>query len=283
VIKIVTDSTCYLPPALLAEYDIQVIPLTLLFGRRAYREGIDMDTEQFFEKLSREKTFPTTSQPNTQDFLSAWQPLLDAGHEVLSILLSGRLSGTLEAAQAAAQLLPRGAPLSIVDSLSVAMGLGMQVLRAAEMARAGLSRERIVAAIERMRKTICITLVLDTLEYVHRGGRINTAQAWVGTLLRVKPMLTLRKGVIEPLEQVRTAQRAFTRMLDRTLHYLGDDRRPWISVMHSRSPGAANRLLDALKPRFPGARFFCSEIGPVLGVHVGPGGLGVIACPSTAL
>jgi DegV family protein with EDD domain len=283
VIKIVTDSTCYLPPALLAEHDVRVIPLTLLFGRQAYREGIDIDTERFFEKLSREKTFPTTSQPNTQDFLSVWQPLLDAGHEVLSILLSGRLSGTLEAAQAAAQLLPKGAPLSIVDSLSVAMGLGMQVLRAAEMARAGFSRERIAAAIEHMRKRIRITLVLDTLEYVHRGGRINTAQAWVGTLLRVKPMLTLRKGVIEPLEQVRTAQRAFARMLDRTLDYLGDDRRPWISVMHSRSPGAAKHLLDALKPRYPGARFFCSEIGPVLGVHVGPGGSGVIACPSTAL
>jgi DegV family protein with EDD domain len=283
MIKIVTDSTCYLPAALLAEHDIRVIPIALLFGRQVYREGIDIDTEQFFEKLSREKTFPTTSQPNTQDLLSVWQPLLDAGHQVIAVLLSSGLSGTVEAAQAAAQLLPAGAPLSIVDSLSVAMGLGMQVLRAAEMARAGFSRERIVAAIERMRETIRITLVLDTLEYLHRGGRINTAQAWVGTMLRVKPMLTLREGVIEPLEKVRTAQRALSRMLDRTFEYLGDDQRPWISVMHSRSPGAAQHLLDTLKPRFPEGRFFCSEIGPVLGVHIGPGGLGVIACPSTVL
>ena len=283
MIKIVTDSTCYLPPALLAEHDVRVIPIALLFGRQVYREGIDIDTEQFFDKLSREKTFPTTSQPNTQDFVSVWQPLLDAGHQVIAVLLSSGLSGTVEAAQAAAQLLPKGAPLSIVDSLSVAMGLGMQVLRAAEMARAGFSREKIVAAIEHVRETIRITLVLDTLEYLHRGGRINTAQAWVGTVLRVKPMLTLREGVIEPLEKVRTAQRALSRMLDRTLEYLGDDRRPWISVMHSRSPGAAQHLLDALKPRFPDGRFFCSEIGPVLGVHIGPGGSGVIACSSTAL
>jgi DegV family protein with EDD domain len=283
VIKIVTDSTCYLPPSILSEHDVQVIPVLLLFGREVYREGIDIDTEQFFDKLSREKTFPTTSQPNTQDFLSVWRPLLDAGHQVFSLLLSGRLSGTLEAAHAAAQLLPEDAPLSIVDSQSVAMGLGMQVLRAAEMARAGFTREGIVAALEHMRKSIRITLVLDTLEYLHRGGRINTAQAWVGTLLRVKPLLTLRKGVIEPLEKVRTAQRALSRMLDRTIEHLGDDRQPWISVMHSRSPGAAQHLLDALKPRFPGARFFCSEIGPALGVHIGPGGLGVIACPSTVL
>jgi len=283
VIKIVTDSTCYLPSALLAEHDVRVIPIALLFGRQVYREGIDIDTEQFFDKLSREKTFPTTSQPNTQDFVSVWQPLLDAGHQVIAVLLSSGLSGTVEAAQAAAQLLPKGAPLSIVDSLSVAMGLGMQVLRAAEMARAGFSREKIVAAIERVRETIRITLVLDTLEYLHRGGRINTAQAWVGTMLRVKPLLTLREGVIEPLEKVRTAQRALSRMLDRTLEYLGDDQRPWISVMHSRSPGAAQHLLDALKPRFPEGRFFCSEIGPVLGVHIGPGASGVIACPSMVL
>jgi DegV family protein with EDD domain len=283
VIKIVTDSTCYLPPMLLAEHDIRVVPISVSFGLDTFREGIDIDTDQFFTRLSREKTFPTSSQPSTQEILDVWQSLLDAGHQVITVLLSSGLSSTVSAARAAAKMLPREAPVSIVDSLSIAMGLGMQVLRAAEMAREGFAREKIVSAIEGMRSAIQIVLVPDTLEYLHRGGRINTAQAWVGTLLRVKPMLALRSGVVEPLEKVRTAKRALARLLERTIAYLGDDERPWIAVMHSRSPDAAQQLQGALASRFPGARFFCAEIGPVLGTHLGPGGTGIIACPSRVL
>jgi DegV family protein with EDD domain len=283
LIKIVTDSTCYLPPEILSEHGIYVVPLCLLFDRETYHEGIDIDTEQFFSMLSRSSALPTTSQPNPQSFLSIWHPLLEAGHEIITILLSSRLSSTLDSARATAQALSRSASISVIDSLSIAMGLGMQVLRAAEMAREGFGRAEIVAAVERMREVIHIVLVPDTLEYLLRGGRINTAQAWVGTLLQFKPLLSLQKGIVEPLEKVRTVKRALSRMIERTIAYLGDDEQPWISVMHSRSPGAANELLEVFKARFPKARFFCSEIGPVLGVHLGPRGSGVIACPGSAL
>lgn len=282
-VKIVTDSMHYLPARLVQEHDVRVVPLTLSFGRQAYREGIDIDAEAFFRKLAEDQVFPTTSQPTTQDFLSAWQPLLEAGHEVVTILLSGRLSSALDGARRAALLLPEGAPLSIVDSRSTAMGMGLQVLHAAELARTGLAREGIVAAVERMREAIHIVLMLNSLEYLHRGGRINAARAWAGTLLRVKPLLALRDGAVEPIEQVRTARRAHARLLELTTAHLGGDARPWIAVMHSRSPDAAQTLLEPLEEHFPGARFFCSEIGPVLGVHIGPGGVGIIACPSTVL
>lgn len=282
MIKIVTDSTCYLPPALLAEHDISVVPLSLAFGHTVYREGIDIDSEAFFAELARAPDLPQTSQPSVEQFLAAWRPLLDVGHEVVAILISTGLSGTVASAEAAKMQLGQ-VPVSIVDSLSTAMGLGMQALRAAEWAAAGATRDQIVAAVERMREVVRIILVPDTLEYLHRGGRINAAQRWVGTLLRVKPLLEVRDGVVEPLEQVRTARRALARLVESTVEDLGDDRRPWIAVMHSRLPETAEQLREMLQVHYPQARYFSAEIGPVVGVHVGPGASGIMACPSRAL
>lgn len=283
MIKIVTDSTCYLPSELVAEHDIQIVPVLMIMEDHVYREGLDMDIAQLFEKVAQTSSLPTTSQPNIDEFEQTWRPLVEAGHHVLTILLSSRLSSTFAAAQAAAQQFVAHEHLQVVDSLSVAMGLGMQVLRAAEMARQGFPGEAIVSALAKMRKAIQIIFTIDTLEYLHRGGRINGAQAWLGTLLRVKPLLQLREGAVEPLEQVRTARRALERLLERTRAYLEGDRSPWIAVMHSRSPDMARELLETLRAHFPGARFFCSEIGPVLGTHLGPRGAGIIACPSSAL
>jgi DegV family protein with EDD domain len=157
------------------------------------------------------------------------------------------------------------------------------VLHAAELARAGHARDEIVARVERVRDSLHVVLVLETLEYLHRGGRINTAKAFLGTVLKVKPLLTLEEGLVQPLEQARTRQRAHLRLWEWTVERLGSDPRPWISVMHSRWPDGAYALLERLRSRFPGGRFFFSEIGPIMGAHVGPGGMGVIACPSTAL
>ncbi len=282
MIKIVTDSTCYLPPALLAEHDISVVPLSVAFGRDVYREGIDIDTETFFAELSRAPDMPQTSQPSAEQFLSAWRPLLDAGHEVVAILISSGMSGTIGSAEAAKSHLGQ-VPVSIVDSLSTAMGLGMQALRAAEWAAAGATRDQIVTALERMRDVVRIILVPDTLEYLHRGGRINAAQRWMGTLLRVKPLLEVVDGVVEPLEQVRTARRALARLVESTVEYLGEDERPWIAVMHSRLPEAVGQLREMLQTHYPQARYFAAEIGPTVGVHVGPGASGIMACPSHVL
>jgi DegV family protein with EDD domain len=282
LIKIVTDSTCYLPAALLAEHDISVVPLSVAFGRQVYREGVDIDTETFFAELVRAPDMPQTSQPSGEQFLTAWRPLLEAGHEVVAVLISTGMSGTVASAEAAKTQLGQ-VPISIVDSLSTAMGLGMQALRAAEWAAAGATRAQIVAALERMRDVVRILLVPDTLEYLHRGGRINAAQRWVGTLLRVKPLLEVANGVVEPFEQVRTARRALARMVESTVEYLGEDERPWLAVMHSRSPEAAAQLHQMLQDHYPRARYFSAEIGPIVGAHIGPGGSGIMACPSRVL
>ena len=273
---------CYLPPEVIAEYDIRIVPINLLWDGETYREGVDIDTDAFFQKLATNVEFPTTSQPASEAFLLAWKPLLEAGHEVITVLLSGRLSGVVTSAQAARQLLPEGAPISIIDSASVAMGLGMQVLRAAELARIGAARSAIVAAVDRMREAIHIILMVDTLEHLRRGGRINSAAAWLGTLLHVKPLLSLQNGVLEPLEQVRTIKRACARQLEWVIARLDGDARPWIAVMYSRSSELAEGLLATLRPRFPNARFFFSEIGPVLAAHLGTG-VGIIACHSAVL
>ncbi|MBN1579734.1 MAG: DegV family protein [Anaerolineae bacterium] len=283
MIKIVTDSTHYLPPELVARYDIQVVPITLSFGDQDYLEGIDIDTERFFQRLASDPIFPTTSQPAPEAFATLWMHLLEQGHEIITIVLSDKISGTFGAVQAIRKEFPDDAPISIVNSLSTAMGLGFQALRAAELAELGLLRLDIVAALRHMREHLQIILVPDTLENLHRGGRISTAKAWVGTLLNVKPLLSFSKGFIEPIQQVRTIRRAQERMLELTTDYLGDDRHPWISVMHSRSPERGKCLLDRLLPRFPGARFFFSEIGPTLGVHLGIGGTGLIVCRSNGL
>ncbi|MFL7808397.1 MAG: DegV family protein [Anaerolineae bacterium] len=282
MIKIVTDSTCYLPPALLTEHGIPIVPLSIAFGSESYREGIDIDTETFFYKLARAPDLPQTSQPGVEEFVAAWRPILDAGHEIVTVLISSGLSGTVSSARAAQQMLAP-APISVIDSLSTAMGLGMQVLRAAEWAAAGATRAQIGTAIERMRKEVRIVLVPDTLEFLHRGGRINTAQRWLGTLLQVKPLLEVRGGVVEPLEQVRTARRAAARLVESTAEHLGDDEHPWIAVMHSRSPEVARQLREMLHVHYPHARYFLSEIGPTIGVHIGPGGSGIMSCPSRVL
>jgi len=283
LIKIVTDSTSYLPADLLAEHDIHCVPLTLFLGEQAYREGADIDTGRLFQMVTEGAPFPTTSQASPYEFTSVWQPLLDAGHQVITILLSGRLSSMVDTARSAVRLLSNGASVRVLDSASIAMGLGMQALRAAELADEGCAEEAIVAVVQRMREALHVVFTLDTLEYLHRGGRINTAKAWVGTLLRVKPVLSLQHGVLEPLEQVRSTPRAVANVIERTLAYLGDDRRPWIAVMHSWLPSAAQDLLATLQAHFPEGRVFCSEIGPVLAAHLGPGGVGIIACRSEAL
>jgi DegV family protein with EDD domain len=283
LIKIVTDSTHYLPPELVSRYDIQVVPITLSFGDQDYREGVNIDTESFFQRLSGSSIFPTTSQPAPEAFATLWMRLLKQGHEILTIVMSDKISGTFKAAQAIRQAFPADAPISIVNSLSTAMGLGFQVLRAAELVDQGALRPSIVAALRHMRKHLQIILVPDTLENLYRGGRISAARAWVGTLLNVKPLLSFSKGFIEPIQQVRTTRRAQERMLELTTDYLSDDRHPWISVMHSRSPERGQHLLNRLLLRFPGARFFFSEIGPTLGVHLGIGGTGLIVCRSNGL
>lgn len=279
MIKLVVDSTHHLPPETIARYDIRVVPIQLVFGHQVYREGVDIDTETFWTMLERSSVFPTTAQPRPEDFLEVWEALLAEGHEVITLLLSSQISGTVEMARSLLSQFP-AAPISVIDSRSTAMGLGFQVLHAAELAEQGHSRAEIVQAIEQMQSRLQILLVPDTLENLRRGGRISAARAWAGTLLKIKPLLSFSRGFVEPVAQIRTTRKAQARMLELTCEFLGDDPHPWIAVMHSRSPERGQALLAELQARYPHARFFFAEIGPTLGIHIGIGGTGIIVCRS---
>lgn len=279
MIKLVVDSTHHLPPEIIARYDIRVVPIQLVFGHQVYREGVDIDTETFWTLLEQSSVFPTTAQPRSEDFLEIWETLLAEGHEVITLLLSSQISGTVEMARSLLSQMT-AAPISVVDSRSTAMGLGFQVLHAAELAEQGHSRAEIVQAIEQMQSRLQILLVPDTLENLRRGGRISAARAWAGTLLRIKPLLSFSRGFVEPVAQIRTTRKAQARMLELTCDFLGDDPHPWIAVMHSRSPERGQALLAELQTRYPHARFFFAEIGPTLGIHIGIGGTGIIVCRS---
>jgi len=283
-VAVVTDSTHYLPADVLARYAMHVVSLYVKRGDDLERESALTDLDAFYERLRSAPDVPTTSQPSVGDFLAVYEPLLDAGRDIISIHLSGAVSGTYGSAlQAREQLAERGLGdrVVVLDSRSGAAGLGLAAIAAARRAHdgAGLAEvsSHVSKAIEQLRVWFC----LDTLEYLRRGGRVGGAQAWVGGALKIKPILTV-DGEIKPVERVRTAGRAFDRMVDylRTMHAEGVD--GWI-VQHIQAPAEAQRLVDQGRELFGSEPLFVSEVGPVLGVYLGPGMIGVAGIPMSAL
>jgi DegV family protein with EDD domain len=283
-VAVVTDSTHYLPADVLARYGVHVVSLYVKRGDDLERESALSDLDAFYARLRSASDVPTTSQPSVGDFLAAYEPLLEAGQDIISIHLSGAVSGTYSSAlQAREQLAERGLGdrVVVLDSRSGAAGLGLAALAAARKAHdgAGLAEvsSHVSGAIEQLRVWFC----LDTLEYLRRGGRVGGAQAWVGGALRIKPILTV-DGEIKPVERVRTRGRAFDRMVEylRTMQEAGVD--GWI-VQHIQAPAEAQRLVEQGRELFGTEPLFVSEVGPVIGVYLGPGMIGVAGIPTSAL
>jgi DegV family protein with EDD domain len=283
-VAVVTDSTHYLPADVLARHDVHVVSLYVKRGETLERESEIADLDAFYERLRSGSDVPTTSQPSVGDFLAAYEPLLDAGRDVVSIHLTSAVSGTYDSAmQARAQLAERGLGdrIRVIDSRSGAAGLGLAAIGAATRAATGAGLGEVADAAERAASQAQIWFCLDTLEYLRRGGRIGGAQAWVGGALKIKPILTV-DGEIKPVERVRTSGKAFDRMVEylRTLHADGVD--GWL-VQHIQAPGEAQRLVDQGREIFGTQPLFVSEVGPVLGVYLGPGMFGVAGVPMSAL
>jgi DegV family protein with EDD domain len=273
-VAVVTDTTHYLPKGMLEGLGVHEVSLYVNFGDRQEREADMPDFEGFYDELRSSAELPTTSQPSIGDFLAVYEPLVAAGHEIVSIHLSGGISGTVESArQAAAEIAQRGGRVAVVDSGTTAGGMAAVVLAAAAAMRGGGSTEAVVARAEAASESTKIWFAVDTLEYLRRGGRIGTAQAWLGGALKIKPILTL-DGEVTPIERVRTSSRAFERMID----YLGarqaDGATAWM-VQHIQAPGEAERIVERGREMFGTEPLFVSEIGPVIGTHAGPGLLGV--------
>src|SRR5215216_2325254 len=282
-VAVVTDSTSYLPPELIERHGIHVVPLYVVFGGdRTVPEVEITDYPAFFDELRSAETLPTTSQPSVGDFRAAYEPLLAGGREIVSIHISGGLSGTPEAARQAKAALERdgkgGERIRVVDSTTAAGGLGFLVLVAAHSAEAGDSVDEIVARVTEARKELKLFFAIDTLEFLKRGGRIGAASAWIGSTLKVKPILTV-ENEMTPIERVRTSARAFERMVEYARGCAESGADAW-SAQHINAPDQCARLVERCAEIYGHGPTIVSEIGPVLSAHTGPGLLGTGAVPS---
>ena len=277
MIKIVTDSTAYLPDEMIHEHDIRVVPLYVHFGTEAFKEGVELSNEEFYKRLKEAPELPTTSQPSAGEFHSVFEPLVAAGHEVIVLTISSKISGTWNSAMAAKEMLS-DAPISVVDSLSTSVGLHLMVDAAVQAAAAGATREEIVEQIEQIKEKMQIFFVVDTLEYLAKGGRIGNGKAFLGTLLKVKPILVLQEGAIEPLEQVRSKRKATARMLELVEEYVGGSgNSSKVAVTHALVPQDAETISQELIGRLGCDQPLMGELGPVIGTHTGPGMVGIAA------
>jgi DegV family protein with EDD domain len=274
---VVADTTSYLPPELLQQHDVHLVSLYVGIEGEQEREADIDDLQGFYERLRSSDKQVTTSQPSVGDFISVYEPLLAEGKEIVSIHISSGISGTYESAMQARERLTAegkdGERIAICDSRTGAGGMGLMILAAANAAENGGSAAEAKERAEAAREELKIWFAVDTLDYLRRGGRIGAARHWIGTTLKIKPILTL-EDEITPVERVRTRSRSIERLIDyaRQRHEAGMD--AWV-VQHVQDPENAERLVEACRPIFGRDPVFTSEIGPVLGAHVGPGLLGV--------
>ncbi|HEX7058537.1 MAG TPA: DegV family protein [Solirubrobacterales bacterium] len=274
---VVCDTTAYLPSELTAARGIEVISLYVALDGDQQREAEIGDYGEFFERLRASESGFTTSQPSIGDFIAVYEPLLDNGGDIVSIHLASGISGTYEAAcQARERLIAEdkgGERIRVFDSRSACGGMGYSVLAAAAEAAAGGDGDAVLARAQKAREELKMWFAIDTLEYLRRGGRIGGARAWIGSALKIKPILTLEEE-ITPVERVRTRARALERLRDyaRQRHESGFD--AWV-IQHIRDEETAAALADDCREIFGCEPVYISEIGPVIGAHVGPGLLGV--------
>ena len=276
-IAVVTDSTCNIPAELIEKYNIPVIPLTLLWGDDSYLDGIDVDADTFYRWLQEREEFPTTSQPSVgaaMEFFQRCSERLETD-TILGIFVSSKLSGTLNSATQAKAELP-DLNIELIDSEYFSLGLGFQVLVAARAVEEGLEMEAIIERVKRTRESMKFVFAVDTLEYLHRGGRIGGAARLLGTMLNLKPLLTLVDGRVEPLEKVRSRQRSLKRVIDIVEENLAGRHPAGIAVMQAGVKPEEVALIEGwVQERFHPEELLTVTLSPVVGTHSGPGSIGM--------
>jgi DegV family protein with EDD domain len=276
-VAVVTDTTHYLPRDLVARLDLHQVSLYVTFEGKTEREADIADLGDFYARLSASSEMPSTSQPSVGDFLAVYEPLLEQERDIVSIHLSGGISGTVTAAeQARDQLVERGvdpARIVVLDSATACAGMGMLAMAAASVARAGGSAAEAAEAAQACRRDLKVWFALDTLEFLRRGGRVGGAQAWLGSTLKIKPILSIESEIL-PIERVRTSGRAFERLIEH-LQARRDEGCDTFFIQHIHAPDVADRLVQRGRELYGREPESVSEIGPVIGAHVGPGMLGV--------
>jgi len=271
-VKVVTDSTADLPPTLTEELGITVVPVYLRFGDEVYRDRVDIGEDEFYHRLLHDPVHPSTTQPTPQDFADIYQKLSQEAGGIISIHVTSILSGTHSSAIQGKKLVEDGCPIEVVDSQTVSMANGLIAMEAAKIARSGKGLQQVLAEVRQIIPNIHLLILFDTLKYLAKGGRIGKAKALLGSVLSVKPLLIVKDGELVPAGQVRTRFQGIQRLFDFANNAIGIQD---LSIVYSTTPDEAQILAERVGSIFPGERITLARVGPALGVHAGPGALGV--------
>lgn len=271
---IVTDGGCSLSPVRAAELGISVAPVYITFGEKTYRAGVDLNDQEFYHLLSINKKLPTTAQPTAADFVRIFDPLAEDVDEIITIVMSHHMSATIQSAEMARDQFKK-VPVHVVDSESISLGLGMMAMAAARAAEQGQDAHTILELVDHLKHNINVIFTVSTLEYLHKGGRIGGGTAFLGSALDIKPILYIRDGRIEPLEKQRTRNRSVSRLVELMREKVGGQP-AHIAILHGNSPDEARQLEQSIKDSFNCVELMTSDMGPVIGVHAGPGTLGLV-------
>ena len=275
-IALVTDSTTYMPPELVRKYNISVAPQILIWGDQTYKDGVDIESSEFFTRLKTAKVMPTTSQVAIISFQDIFQHLVDQGYEVLALLVSSKLSGTVQSAMQAKDLMSSAREkVNVVDSQSVAMALGFQVLAVARAIEAGASLKDAIALAEKSYQYTGVFFAVDTLEFLHRGGRIGSAQRFLGTMLNMKPILAIQDGRVEGIDRIRTKNKAQDRVLELVMDKVAGRTPVRLATLHANAAEEAKALLARGEQALHPVESILTEVSPTVGTHAGPGTVGL--------
>lgn len=272
-VKIVTDSTSDLPKQIAEQYGISVVPLKVLFGDEEYRDGIDLTNEEFYTKMARQKELPTTAQVNPGEFEEEFSKHLDNGDDVIGIFISSKLSGTYSSAVMAKEILNKGR-IYVIDSKSATFGLGLLVIEAAEMAAQGIDAEEIYQRIEILKDQVVFYGVIDTLEYLKKGGRLSATSAIAGSILGIKPIISLIDGAVAVIGKARGRKKAFLWMMGDLKENHVDLNGKRICIAHAMAPEGIKELKQLILHQHKPKELVEFSLGPVIGTHAGPGCIG---------
>jgi len=267
-VKIVTDSVADLPSEVAKELGITVIPLNVRFGEEVYRDGIDLTTEQFYERLVHSETPPVTSVPSPASFAEAYDKLAEETDEILAIILSSKLSGTYEVALQSIGLMKRKCRVEVIDSQWAVMAQGLVIIATAKAVKAGANFDEVVNITHHNIPRVDFRAAFDTLDYLRRGGRIGRAQAFLGSMLRINPIITLKDGVVEPAGRTRSRAKAIDHLYNFAMSYSHIEE---MAIEDATTPDDAEMLAERLSPKFPKEHTYRSKASPVIGTHTGPG------------
>lgn len=279
MVRIVTDSTSDIPQALLEEYNIKMVPLNVRIDSDVYKDQVELTPDEFFKKLPLASKVPRTSQPSPGEFKEAYTEVASEGEPIVSIHISREMSGTYQSAIMAASMLPE-LDIEVIDSRLVSMGLGAVVLEAARAAKNGASKEEVIAVAKKVMSNVKVLFCVDTLYYLEKNGRIGKAQSFLGTILHIKPVLGISDGVIVPVEKVRGKKKGLLRLREHMKEAAKDMSEVNIVMLHGNAYSEAEALLEELKNDLPVSQGQIVSIGSVVGVHAGPGVVGVVAYPA---